>query len=157
MTMEYCKILDSIRRPSVLKPLQGVLAGALLGAVLLLALASAGVVSVYMKEFQFESAAKREAQLAAADGRPESEIRSELLQKAQSLGLPVDDSSIQIRITAPSPADQDTGNLLTALGVVQRSSTTGHVDITVSYGAPYRFPGGAKIIHFHFAVSDRGI
>jgi hypothetical protein len=155
--MEYRAIFDSIRRPSVLKPIQGVLAGALLGAMLLLALASAGVASIYMKEFRFENAAKREAQLAAADGRPEGEIRSELLQKAKSLGLPVDDSSIQIRMFAPSPTDQDTGNLLATLGVAQRSTTAGHVDITVSYGVPFRFPGGAKIIHFHFVVSDHSI
>jgi hypothetical protein len=79
------------------------------------------------------------------------------LQKAQSLGLPIDDSSIHVRITAPSPADQDTGNLLTTLGIQERSINTGHVYITVSYGVPHRFPSGVKIIHFHFAVSDRGI
>jgi hypothetical protein len=155
--MEYGQILESLRRPSTLAALRGALAGGLLGAVLLLALASVGVVSVYMKEFQFESSAKREAQLAAADGRPESEIRSELLEKAKNLGLPVDDSSIQIRITVPSPTDQDTGNLLATLGVAQRSTTTGHVDITVSYAVPCRFPGGAKMLHFHFGVNDRGI
>lgn len=155
--MEYRAILDSIRRPSVLKPLQGILAGVLLGAPLLLVLAAAGVASIYMKEFRFENAAKREAQLAAADGRPESEIRSELLRKAKTLGLPVENRSIQISMLVASPGDQDTGNLLATLGVTHRSTTTGHVDITVSYGVPFRFPGGAKIIHFHFAVSDRSI
>lgn len=155
--MEYRKILDSIRQPGVARPLQGIVAGALLGAILLAVLGSADLISIYMKEFQFENAAKREAQLAAADGRPETEIRDELLHKAQSLGLPIDGYSIQIRLTGPSQQDKDTGSLLTALGVANRTTNTGHVDISVSYDVPYRLFGSSRSLHFRFAVNDRSI
>jgi len=155
--MEYRRILDSIHNPSILKPIRGVLTGAILGAVVLLALASVGVASDFAKEYRFESAAKREAQLAAADGRDEGEIRNELLQKAQSLGLPLQDDAIGIRVTPPDSRDQETGNLLGLLGVEKRNTSTGHVYIDVAYNLPYRFPGGVKWLHFHFTVNDRSI
>jgi hypothetical protein len=152
--MEYRRILDSIQNPSVLKPIRGVLTGALLGALVLLVLASLGIASDYVKEYQFESAARREAQLAAADGRDEDEIRNQLQQKARSLGLSIQDDAIEIHVTPPLVQDQETGNLLSLLGVQKRSTATGHVDIAVSYDVPYRIPGGVKMLHFHFAVND---
>ncbi|MGH9737724.1 MAG: hypothetical protein ACRD4X_03955 [Candidatus Acidiferrales bacterium] len=155
--MKYHDILDTVRRPSVAKPLQGVLAGALTGILALAALVSVRAGFDFVKEFQFESAAKREAQLAAATGRTESDIRGSLCQKAQTLGLPVDPDSIEVHVT-PAPADdQDTGNLFTMLGVQRRIVRTGHVKIAVSYDLPYRYPGGTAMIHFHFAVSDQDI
>jgi type II secretory pathway pseudopilin PulG len=149
-------MLESIHNPSVLKPVQGILAGAILGLLLLVGLASLGIASDFIKEHQFESAAQREAQLAAADGREEGTIRNELLQKAQSLGLPIREDSIKIDVTPPEPNDEQAGNLLSLLGVQKRSTTTGHVYIDVTYDVPYRFPGGIKLLHFHFAVNDRG-
>ena len=128
-----------------------------MGGLLLLALASIGVASDFVKEYRFESAAKHEAQLAAADGREEAEIRGELLAKAQSLGLSIQDDAITIHVRPPSARDQETGNLLSLLGVQNRSTATGHVDISVTYDVPYRVPGGVKFLHFHFAVNDLGI
>ncbi|HVB86871.1 MAG TPA: hypothetical protein VNK23_09450 [Candidatus Dormibacteraeota bacterium] len=154
---EYRRILDSIYNPSVLKPIRGVLTGAILGALVLFVLASLGVASDFAKEYQFESAAKREAQLAAADGRDEGEIRGELLQKAQNLGLSIQDDAITIHVTPPAPQDQETGNLLNLLGIQKRTTAIGHVDIAVTYDVPCRVPGGVKLLHFHFAVNDRGI
>ena len=154
--MEYQRTLDSIQSPSVLKPVQGVLTGAILGALLLLGFASLGVASDFTKEFQFENAAKREAHLAI-DGREEGEIRDALLQKAQSLGLPIDGDAIKITVIPPDSKDKETGNLLTILGVQKRSTVTGHVEIAVTYEVPCRFPGGPKLLHFHFDVSDRSI
>lgn len=156
ITIEYLRILDSIPSPSVLKPIRGVFTGAILGA-LLLALASLGVASDFAKEYQFENAAKREAQLAAAGGRDEGDIRNELLQKAQDLGLSIQDDAITIHVTPPAAEDQDTGNLLSLLGVQKRTTAIGHVDIAVTYGVPYRVSGGVKLLHFHFVVNDRSI
>ena len=155
--MKYWTIFAAIDNPSVRKPVQGILTGAILGALLLLGLASLGIASDYIKEYKFKNSSQREAQLAAADGRAESEIRNELLQKAQSLGLPVQSDAIAIDVMPPADADRQTGNLLSLLGVQKRTTVTGHVDIAVSYDVPFRFPGGVKLLHFHFAVNDRGI
>ncbi len=155
--MKYRNIFETVRGTSAAKPFQSVLAGAFTGFLALAMLVSVRVGFDFVKEFQFESAAKREAQLAAATGRTESDIRGSLCQKAQILGLPVDPNSIEVRVT-PAPADdQDTGSLLTMLGVQRRIVRTGHVEIAISYDLPYRYPGGTAMIHFHFAVSDQDI
>ncbi|MGA9884795.1 MAG: hypothetical protein WBQ34_13840 [Candidatus Acidiferrales bacterium] len=155
--MKYRNILETMRGTSAAKPFQSVLAGAFTGFLALAMLVSVRVGFDFVKEFQFESAAKREAQLAAATGRTESDIRGSLCQKAQILGLPVDPNSIEVHVT-PAPADdQDTGSLLTMLGMQRRIARTGHVEIAVSYDLPYRYPGGTAMIHFHFAVSDQDI
>lgn len=157
--MEYwTTILRSLSRPSVTKPVRGVLTGAVLGTLALTLLISIRVAFDFVREFQLETAAKHEAQLAAADGRPKSSIRSELLQKATSLGVPLTPEAIHIHATAPPPPeDQADGNILAALGVSTHTTATGHVDISIAYDVPYRYPGGATSLHFHFAVSDQDI
>jgi hypothetical protein len=155
--MGYKHAIERTRRATVAEPLQGILAGALLGIMVLLAFAAIGIGVDYSKEFQLESAAKAEAQLAAADGRQDTQIRDAILQKAQALGLPVDPSSIVIHATPPPESDQETGQLMTAIGIKKRTTSTGRVDITVSFDLPYRYPGGVTSIHFRFVVSDRNI
>lgn len=154
---QYQKLVAALRRPSIRKPLQSVLLGALVGAVALVVLISVRIAIDYAKEFQFESAAKREAQLAAADGRTEREIHEALAEKAQALGLPVNDQSIEVHVIPPSDGNIQTGHLLSALGVQSRTTTKGHVDIAITYDIPYRFPGIATAVHFHFAVNDGSI
>jgi hypothetical protein len=156
--MEYWTALKALFRPSVTKPLRGILTGALLGILALTALVSVRIASDFIKEFQLQTAAKREAQLAAADGRPESVIRSELLQKAQALGVPLTPQAIHIHATPPPPPEQTAdGNILSALGISTPTIATGHVEISIAYDVPYRYPGGTTAVHFHFAVSDHDI
>lgn len=157
LPVKYQKLMAALRRPSVSKPLRGVLLGVALGVAALVVLISVRIAIDYAKEFQFESAAKREAQLAAADGRTEREIHEALAQKAQALGLPVNDQSIEVHVIPPSDGDIQTGHLLSVLGVQSRTTTKGHVDIAIRYDIPYRFPGIAAAVHFHFAVNDGSI
>jgi hypothetical protein len=155
---KYWNALESLSRPAVTKPVRGVLMGATLGALALTALISIRVAFDFVREFQLQAAAKHEAQLAAADGRPESAIRSELLRKATSLGVSLTPEAIHIHATPPPPPeDQADGNILAALGVSTHTTATGHVDISIAYDVPYRYPGGATALHFHFAVSDQDI
>lgn len=156
--MKYLTILKSLSRPSVTRAVRGVSTGAALGILALLAIISIRLGLDVIKEFRLETAAKHEAQLAAADGRAESAIRSELLRKAASLGVLLGPEAIHIHATPPPPAeDQANGNLLTALGVSTHTTATGHVEISIDYDVPYRYPGGATALHFHFAVSDQDI
>lgn len=157
MTIKYRHLIDLLRRPSVMKPLGGVLTGAALGLVVLMALASIRIAADYLGEFQMESAAKTEARLAAADGRSEGEIRTAILQKAQALGLPIPENSIQVHVTPPGEQEQNMGHFLVEMGVQGSAHNTGHVEITVSYDIPHRYPGGIATMHFHFVVSDRSI
>jgi hypothetical protein len=157
LSLKYQKIVSTLRRPSIRKPLKGVMAGALIGVAALFLLVSVRIAFDYVKEFRFEGAAKKEAQLAAADGRDEKEIRDALRQKAQDLGVPVDDNSIKVDVIPPSESDRETGHLLSVLGVQSRTTTVGHVSIDVSYDVPYRLPGVATNVHFHFAVNDGSI
>lgn len=157
LPLKYQKIVVTLRRPSVRKPLQGIVVGAVIGAAALALLISARIAFDYMNEFQFEGAAKKEAQLAAADGRTEKEIREALTQKGQALGLPLDDKSIQVQVIPPSQSDIEAGHLLSVLGVQSRTTTKGHVNIAISYDIPYRFPCFATAVHFHFAVNDGNI
>ena len=156
--MKYWRSLKSWARPSVTNPLRGVLTGAALGLLAFTALVSVRVTFDFVKEFQLETAAKHEARLAAADGRPESVIRSELLQKANSLGVPLNPQAIHIHATPlPPPEDQADGNILSALGVSTHTTATGHVEISIAYDVPYHYPGGITALHFAFVVSDRDI
>jgi hypothetical protein len=156
--MKYWTALESLSRPSVTRAVRGVLTGAVLGGLALTALVSIRVAVDFVREFQLETAAKHEARLAAADGRPESVIRNELLRKASSLGVPLTPEAIHVHaIPPPPPEDQANGNVLFALGVSTRTTAIGHVDISVAYDVPYRYPGGATSLHFHFAVSNQDI
>lgn len=157
ITIKYYKVGNALRRPSVAKPLKGVLAGAALGIGVLAVFASIRIAADYSREFQLETAAKTEARLAAADGRSERDIRNAILQKAQALGLPVDDNAIVVHVAAPAEQDENMGHFLVELGVQKSARATGHVDIAVSYDVPHPYPGGVATIHFHFAVSDRSI
>jgi hypothetical protein len=81
-----------------------------------------------------------------------------LLRKAISLGVPLALEAIHIHaIPPPPPEDQADGNVLSALGISTHTTVTGHVEISISYDVPYRYPGGATSLHFHFAVSDQDI
>jgi hypothetical protein len=155
--MEYWDAFTVLARPSVTKPLRGIVTGAVLGVLALTALASIRVAFDLIKESQLKTAARHEAQLAAADGRTESAIRTEVLQRAQSLGIPLRPESIHIHATPPPPEDQTTGNFLTDLGVSTHTPITGHVEISISYDVPYRYPGGATASHLQFVVSDQDI
>lgn len=156
--MEYRSALQFFSQPPVKKALGGVLTGAALSVLALTALVSVRVAFDFVRELQLQTATKHEAQLAAADGRPESAIRSELLQKAKSLGLALTPEAIQIRATPPPPPqEQADGNILSALGISAHTTAIGHVEISVAYDVPYRYPGGTTALHFHFAVSDRDI
>jgi hypothetical protein len=156
--MKYWAALESLSRPSVTRAVRGVLTGAVLGGLALTALVSIRVAADFVKEFQLETAAKHEAELAAADGRPESTIRNELLRKASSLGVALTPEAIHVHaIPPPPPEDQANGNVLLALGVSTRTTAIGHVDISIAYDVPYRYPGGTTSLHFHFAVSNQDI
>jgi hypothetical protein len=155
--MKYRLAIEVLQRPAVTKPLRGVLVGALLGTVALVALCSARVALDYVKEFQFENAAKREAQLAAAHGRNEAEIRDALLDKAHSLDRSIEQNAIVVHVTPPATVDRETGNMLNVLGIQTRTTVMGRVDIAVSYSVPFRYPGGCATLQFHFGVSDRDI
>lgn len=158
MTLKYWNAIKALAEPSIVKPARSVLMGAALGFLILAALICIRVGYDFVKEFQLQTAAKHEAQLAAADGRTESAIRSELLQKANSLGVPLTPEAIYIHATPPPPPEkQDDDNFLSALGIPTHKVATGHVEISISYDVPYRYPGGATALHFHFAVSDHDI
>lgn len=156
--MEYWDIIKSLSRPSVNRAVRGVFTGAALGVLALAGLISIRVGLDFVREFQLETAAKHEAQLAAADGRPESAVRDELLQKASSLGVSLTPEAIRIHATPPPPPEsQADSNILSALGVSTHTTATGHVDISIAYDVPYRYPEGATLLHFHFTVSDQDI
>ncbi|GEM_PF-3695337 len=150
-------ILERIRQPSIAKPLQGMVGGGLLGVLGLLILGCVPVASNFAKEFELENAAKKEAHLAAVDGRDPSEIRDDLLRKARSLGLNLDENAIKIHADPPAEPDQETGHLLSTLGLQAQSVALGHVDISVAYEVPYRYPGGVAIMHFHFEVNEHSL
>ncbi len=158
MLMKYFSAFEALVRPPVTKPLRGVLTGAMLGILALTALVSVRIACDFLKEFQLQTAAKHEARLAAADGSPESAIRSELLQKAESLGVPLTAEASHIHATPPPPPqDQADGNILSALGISTRTTAIGHVEISIAYEVPFRYPGGITALHFAFVVSDRDI
>jgi hypothetical protein len=161
MSNRYCDELlrsfERLRQPSVAKPLQGILGGGALGVLVLLVLAFVSIASNFAKEFELESAAKKEAHFAAVDGREPSEIRDDLIRKAQSLGLNLDENAIKIHADPPINPDQESEHLMSMLGLQSRSVALGHVDISVAYEVPCRYPGGVAMMHFHFEVNDHSL
>ncbi|MDE3168628.1 MAG: hypothetical protein KGL75_00685 [Acidobacteriota bacterium] len=135
--------------------MRGILTGAALGIAVLLVFAFIRIAADYSGEFQLESAATAEARLAAADGRSDGGIRDAILQKAQALGLPVDEHAINVQITPPAEQDQNMGHFLVELGVQKSARSTGHVEMAVSYDVPHRNSGGIATVHFRFAVTAR--
>jgi hypothetical protein len=104
------------------------------------------IVPIYLKSYQFERAARREAVLAAVNLTPADTIQQDLHKKAEALGLRVEPREIQVKsVVRQAPAD--------ALNVLVDSTAepnkTAIVSIEVQYAVPLHFPGYTMDLNFH--------
>lgn len=104
------------------------------------------IAPIYLKSYQFEKAARREAVLAAVKLTPADTVQQDLHQKAEALGLPVEPKEIQVTsVVRQTPSD--------ALNVLVDSSAepnkTALVDIEVQYAVPVQLPWYTMELNFH--------
>lgn len=148
--MDVAALWSAYKKPTVIA--LAVLIGAVIGLGIL---TLAQIVSAEVRDHQFESATKSEAQLAAADLRPAETIRSQLCQKAQDLNLPVQEDDIKV---LAGSSTTDLGNLLNVLHpTAEASSKTGVVIIDVAYSVPIRLPGFSFALNFKFHIDDHTV
>ena len=98
--MKIYKALRARQRKLLGTGVQALAAGIAIGIVIY---AGVEIGSCYLKTHDFEEAVKKEARLAASDSRPAENIREELLEKSQELGLPVSRENITV-VSGSKPA-----------------------------------------------------
>ncbi len=124
-------------------------AGLLVGA---LGFATLQIVPIYLKSYEFENAAQKEAHLAAVNRSSDEAIRGEIYQKAQDIGLPVDIGNIKVQAT---PHESGVNSLETMLDPSAKPAMIENVDLGVSYAVPVKFPGWTFHLNFQFHADDR--
>jgi len=114
------------------------------------------VVPAYVKNYEFEDAARKEARLAVTNPKSGPAIQDDLYQKAQELGVPVEIGQIRVNSGAAvsSVSSLDTLMSSTAEG---STSAVGTVNIEVSYAVPVRFPGYTLQLRFHVHADDKSV
>jgi hypothetical protein len=134
---------------------EALLAGVGLGLVLYTGIQIAGS---YMKNHDFQEAVKHEAQLAASDSRPAANIRQELLEKSQEMGLRVNPDDINV-VSARKEAQIPVAGLsaLVENGNQNDLPTVGSVNIDVNYAVPVEFPLYTLRLNFHLHADDHTI
>jgi hypothetical protein len=134
---------------------EALLAGVGLGLVLY---TSIQIASSYMKNHDFQEAVKREARLAASDSRPAENIREELLEKSQEMGLRVSPDDIDV-VSARKEAQISVAGLgaLVANSNQNDLPTVGSVNIDVIYTIPVEFPLYTLRLNFHLHADDHTI
>lgn len=148
--MDILAFWGTYKKPAVIG--LAVLIGAIIGLGIL---TLAQVVSAEVKDREFQSATKTEAQLAVADLRSAENIRSQLYQKAEDLNLPVQEGDIKV---LAGSSTTDLGSLLNVLRPTSETSTkTGVVIIDVAYSVPIRLPGFSFALNFKFHVDDHTV
>ena len=134
---------------------QALLAGISIGV---LVYAGVQLSSAYLKGYEFEKAARKEAALAAANFRPEDAVREDLMEKAQDLGLPVERENITVT-SAQKQAEVPIGAVaaIVANGNQNELPTVGAVNIDVAYQVPIAFPLHTFEMKFHFHADEHTI
>ena len=134
---------------------QALLVGIILGVLIYTA---NQVSSAYMRGYEFEKAARREAQLAAVNSKPADSIREEVFQKAQKLGLAV--AREEIEVTSFQKEAQIPIAGMTALVENHNQndlSAVGAVNIDVSYVVPIAFPLHTFQMKFHIHADEHTV
>jgi hypothetical protein len=104
----------------------------------------------YLRNYEFEQAVRKEAQLAAGDSRPADRIQDDLLEKSQDLGLAIRRESITI--VAGQQQAQIPIAAIPAIVANQNQNefpTVGSVNIDVSYAVPIALPLYTLQLKFH--------
>jgi hypothetical protein len=133
------------------KALQALGTGAALGVIAFILLEA---LPVYLKNYEFEQAMRKEVRLVVANPKPAPTIQGELYQKAQDIGVPVDIDQIRVDSGVVIPS---TGILDTVMAPQSQNPTLplGSVEIEVSYAVPIRFPGYTLELRFHLHADDQ--
>ena len=133
------------------KALQALGTGAALGAI---AFTLMEAVPIYLKNYEFEQAVRKEAKFVVANPKPAPAIQSDLYRKAQEIGVPVEIDQIRVDSGEAVPS---TGILDTVMAPQSQNPTVplGVVEIEVSYTVPVRFPGYTLELRFHVHADDR--
>jgi hypothetical protein len=134
--------------------LNGLLTGVVLGVA---AYVCVQTVPVYLKSYEFEAAARREAQLAAVNFRSNEAVQGEIYDKAHELGLPVEMEQIRVEsVVTESNPGTSVASLMGAESPSEPSaSAKARLDIEVSYAVPVEFPGWTFRLNFHVQADDR--
>lgn len=110
--------------------------------------------SIYWKNYELETATRRVARLAATNIRSGSAIHDDIYEKAQQLGLPVQEENIVVNTAATAvPAS----GLSSLMETNPQMNNVGIVAIEVSYAVPVRFSGYTLQVKIHFHADDRSI
>jgi hypothetical protein len=133
---------------------------ALLGgiAVGVLVYSAVQIGSAYMRGYEFEKSARKEAALAAASSKTPDTIRQDILDKAQDLGLAV--SGDDIRVTSSQKqAEIPIGAVaaIVANGNQNELPTVGAVNIDISYQVPIVFPLHTFRMRFNVHADEHSI
>jgi hypothetical protein len=134
---------------------QAALGGILIGVMIY---ASWQLGSAYIRGYEFEQSARKEASLAAADSRPADTVRGEMLEKAQQLGFVVSWDDIKV-----ASADKQAQIPVAAMAAVVENGdpnalpTVRAVSIDVAYEVPIVFPLHTLELKFHLHADDHSI
>ncbi|HWF37941.1 MAG TPA: hypothetical protein VG322_05445 [Candidatus Acidoferrales bacterium] len=153
--MKIYKALTARQRRLLGTGAQALAAGIAIGIVIY---AGIEIGSCYLKTHDFEEAVKKEARLAASDSRPAENIREELLEKSEELGLPV--SRETITVTSGSKRAQIPIEGITALAANANQSdmpTVGAINIDVSYEVPISFLLYTLQLRFHLHADEHSL
>ena len=144
------RTLESTRRIAALaaKPLQVLVAGMTFGAV---AYGCIAIVPIYLKAYEFRNAVYNETQLAVTNVASSSDIQSVLVEKAQTLGLPVEKSDIQAESSANAAP---IGTVSSVINDAAPTHQTADVDIQVSYAVPVKIPFHTFYLKFQVHEKD---
>lgn len=131
---------------------EALLAGIGLGLVLYTGIE---IMGSYMKNHDFQEAVKREAQLAATDSRPAENVREELLEKSQEMGLRVNPDDINV-VSTRKEAQIPVAGLSAIVENPNQNElpTVGNVNIDVNYAIPVEFPLYTFRLNFHLHADD---
>jgi hypothetical protein len=113
--------------------------------------------SAYIRGYEFEQSARKEASLAAADYRPPDTVRGEMLEKGQQLGFIVAWDDIKV-----ATADKQAQIPISAMAAIVENGaptlpTVREVSIDVAYEVPIVFPLHTLQLKFHLHAGDHSI
>jgi|ERR1700735_393004 len=113
--------------------------------------------SAYIRGYEFEQSARKEASLAAADSRPADTVRGEMLEKGQQLGFVVAWDDIKV-----DSADKPAQIPVAAIAAIVENGgptlpTVREVSIDVAYEVPIVFPLHTLQLKFHLHAGDHSI
>jgi hypothetical protein len=126
---------------------QATLAGMIIGVMIY---AAWQLGSAYIRGYEFEQSARKEASLAAADYRPADTVRGEMLEKGQQLGFLVAWDDIKV-----ATADKQAQIPVAAMAAIVDNGgptlpTVRTVSIDVAYEVPIVFP--LHTLHLKFQL-----